>query len=107
VAAFFLARVASTESRDTTVKSFDALGRVLVTGGARVRSFTHTQSGTYGWGSLERRLIASAARAVRVRLVERLHAEPLMALSVSSARRRSRGKRRLADPRARPRFVGS
>src|SRR5207245_2711674 len=51
VAAFFLAPRLVDESRDTTVKSFDALGAVLVTGGLVSLVYAITQSGTYGWGS--------------------------------------------------------
>src|SRR6202162_1337926 len=51
VAAFFLAPRLLDESRDTTVKSFDALGAVLVTGGLVSLVYAITQSGTYGWGS--------------------------------------------------------
>src|SRR6266516_1888613 len=50
VAAFFLAPRLLDESRDTTVKSFDALGAVLVTGGLVSLVDAITQSGTYGWG---------------------------------------------------------
>src|SRR5437764_10379665 len=51
VAAFFLAPRLLAESRDTTVKSFDALGAVLVTGGLVSLVYAIPQSGTYGWGS--------------------------------------------------------
>src|SRR5712671_5957646 len=51
VAAFFLAPRLLDESRDTTVKSFDALGAVLVTGGLVSLVYAITQSGRYGWGS--------------------------------------------------------
>src|SRR4029078_7870008 len=45
VAAFFLAPRLLDESRDTTVKSFDALGAVLVTGGLVSLVYASTQSG--------------------------------------------------------------
>src|SRR6185312_9729424 len=51
VAAFLLAPRLLAESRDTSVKSFDALGAVLVTGGLVSLVYAITQSGTYGWGS--------------------------------------------------------
>src|SRR2546428_10306765 len=50
VAALFLAPRLLEGSRDTTVKSFDALGAVLVTGGLVSLVDAITQSGTYGWG---------------------------------------------------------
>src|SRR5215212_1946095 len=49
VAAFFLAPRLLDESRDTTVKSFDALGAVLVTGGLVSLVYAITQAGTDGW----------------------------------------------------------
>src|SRR5436305_1906952 len=51
VVAFFLTPRLLNESRDTTVKSYDALGAVLVTGGLVSLVYAITQSGTYGWGS--------------------------------------------------------
>src|SRR5256886_2611092 len=51
LAAFFLAPRLLDESRDTTVKSYDALGAVLVTGRLVALVYAITQSGTYGWGS--------------------------------------------------------
>src|ERR1700747_3183803 len=51
VAAFILAPRLLAESRDTSVRSFDALGAVLVTGGLVALVYAITQSGTYGWGS--------------------------------------------------------
>src|SRR5213595_545958 len=50
-AAFALAPLLLDESRDTTVKSYDALGAVLVTGGLVALVYAITQSGRYGWGS--------------------------------------------------------
>jgi EmrB/QacA subfamily drug resistance transporter len=77
VAAFFLAPRLLHESRDTTVKSFDALGAVLVTGGLVSLVYAITQSGTYGWGS---------ARTIGVIAAfgwwERRHAEPLMRFGI-------------------------
>src|ERR1700693_2498680 len=48
VAAFFLRPRLLDESRDTTVKSFDALGAVLVTGGLVSLVYAISQSGAYG-----------------------------------------------------------
>src|SRR5690349_8362974 len=51
VAAFALAPRLLNESRDASVKSFDAAGAVLVTAGLVSLVYAITQSGTYGWGS--------------------------------------------------------
>src|SRR5213592_3646459 len=84
VAAFFLAPRLLDESRDTAVKSFDALGAVLVTGGLVSLVYAITQSGTYGWGS--GRTIGVIAAAVALLAAfgwwERRHAEPLMRFGI-------------------------
>src|SRR6266436_7911734 len=84
VAAFFLAPRLLDESRDTTVKSFDALGAVLVTGGLVSLVYAITQSGRYGWGS--GRTIGVIAAAVALLAAfgwwERRHAEPLMRFGI-------------------------
>ena len=84
LAAFFLAPRLLAESRDTTVKSFDALGAVLVTGGLVSLVYAITQSGTYGWGS--GRTIGVIAAAVAMLAAfgwwERRHAEPLMRFGI-------------------------
>jgi EmrB/QacA subfamily drug resistance transporter len=84
VAAFFLAPRLLDESRDTTVKSFDALGAVLVTGGLVSLVYAITQSGTYGWGS--GRTIGVIAASVALLAAfgwwERRHAEPLMRFGI-------------------------
>src|SRR5438105_7406141 len=84
VAAFFLAPRLLDESRDTTVKSFDALGAVLVTSGLVSLVYAITQSGTYGWGS--GRTIGVIAAAVALLAAfgwwERRHAEPLMRFGI-------------------------
>jgi EmrB/QacA subfamily drug resistance transporter len=84
VAAFILAPLLLTESRDARVKSFDALGAVLVTAGLSSLVYAITQSSTYGW--LGGRTIAFFAVAV-VLLVgfivwEQRHPEPLMRLGI-------------------------
>jgi EmrB/QacA subfamily drug resistance transporter len=84
VAAFFLAPRLLDESRDTTVKSFDALGAVLVTGGLVSLVYAITQSGTYGWGSA-RTIGVIAASGVLLAAFgwwERRHAEPLMRFGI-------------------------
>src|SRR5216683_1247675 len=84
VAAFFLAPRLLDESRDTTVKLFDALGAVLVTGGLVSLVYAITQSGTYGWGS--GRTIGVIAASVALLAAfgwwERRHAEPLMRFGI-------------------------
>src|SRR5207244_7756437 len=49
VTAFILAPILLEESRDATVKSFDALGAVLVTGGLSSLVYAITQAGQDGW----------------------------------------------------------
>src|SRR5467141_1214093 len=84
VAAFFLAPRLLDESRDTPVKSFDALGAVLVTGGLVSLVYAITQSSTYGWGA--GRTIGVIAAAVALLAAfgwwERRHAEPLMRFGI-------------------------
>ena len=48
-----LAPILLSESRDATVKSFDAPGAVLVTGGLVLLVYAITQANSYGWGSIE------------------------------------------------------
>ena len=88
VAAFVLAPRLLNESRDTTVKSFDALGAVLVTGGLVSLVYAITQSSTYGWGS--GRTIGVIAAAVALLAAfgwwERRHAEPLMRFGILRTR---------------------
>src|SRR5712691_10549843 len=84
VAAFFLAPRLLDESRDTTVKSFDALGAVLVTGGLVSLVYAITQSGRYGWGSGRTLGVIAAAVALLAAFGwwERRHAEPLMRFGI-------------------------
>ena len=84
VAAFFLAPRLLAESRDTTVKSFDALGAVLVTGGLVSLVYAITQSGTYGWGSARTTGVIAAGVALLAAfgLWERRHPEPLMRFGI-------------------------
>jgi EmrB/QacA subfamily drug resistance transporter len=84
VVAFFLAPRLLDESRDTTVKSFDALGAVLVTAGLVSLVYAITQSGRYGWGS-GRTIGVIAAGVVLLAAFgwwERRHAEPLMRFGI-------------------------
>src|SRR5438094_6472038 len=84
VAAFFLAPRLLQESRDTSVKSFDALGAVLVTAGLVSLVYAITQSGRYAWRS--GRTIGVIAAAVALLAAfgwgESRHAEPLMRFGI-------------------------
>jgi EmrB/QacA subfamily drug resistance transporter len=84
VAAFVLAPRLLRESRDTTVKSFDALGAVLVTSGLVTLVYAITQSGTYGWASSRTIGVIAAAVALLTAFGwwERRHAEPLMRFGI-------------------------
>src|SRR3954452_17404794 len=84
VAAFFLAPRLLRESRDTSIKSFDALGAVLVTAGLVALVYAITQSATYGWGSARTIVVIAAAAVLLVGFVlwERRHAEPLMRFGI-------------------------
>ncbi|MGH2921836.1 MAG: DHA2 family efflux MFS transporter permease subunit [Gaiellaceae bacterium] len=53
LAALALAPVLLRESRDLMVRSFDAPGAALVTGGLVALVYAITQASDYGWGSLE------------------------------------------------------
>jgi EmrB/QacA subfamily drug resistance transporter len=53
LAAIVLTPLLLAESRDTQMKSFDALGAVLVTGGMITLVYAITQARNYGWGSVE------------------------------------------------------
>jgi EmrB/QacA subfamily drug resistance transporter len=84
VAAFFLAPRLLDESRDTTVKSFDAFGAVLVTGGLVSLVYAITQSGTYGWSSARTIGVIAAGVALLAAFGwwERRHPEPLMRFGI-------------------------
>jgi len=80
VAAFALAPVLLNESRDARVKSFDALGAVLVTSGLSALVYAMTQSGSNGWGSAKTLgfLAGSLVLLAGFGAWERRHPEPLM-----------------------------
>jgi EmrB/QacA subfamily drug resistance transporter len=84
VAAFFLAPRLLNESRDARVKSFDAAGAVLVTGGLVALVYAITQSGQYGWTSGRTIGVFAASLVLLVGFVlwERRHAEPLMRFGI-------------------------
>jgi predicted small integral membrane protein len=84
VTAFILAPILLKESRDATVKSFDALGAVLVTGGLSSLVYAITQAGQDGWlaGRTVSFFAASLAMLVGFLVWEQRHPEPLMRLGI-------------------------
>src|SRR2546430_2481322 len=84
VTAFVLAPILLKESRDASVKSFDALGAVLVTGGLSSLVYAITQAGQDGWlaGKTLGFFAASIALLVGFVVWERRHREPLMRLGI-------------------------
>ena len=72
------------ESRDARVKSFDAMGAVLVTGGLMALVFGITEANDFGWGSATTWAIFAGALAVLGAFVawERRHPEPLMRFGI-------------------------
>ena len=72
------------ESRDARVKSFDAAGAVLVTGGLMALVYGITEANDYGWGSATTWAIFVGALAVLGAFVawERRHPEPLMRFGI-------------------------
>src|SRR5436309_7851126 len=84
VTAFVLAPILLKESRDATVKSFDALGAVLVTGGLSSLVYAITQAGQDGWlaGKTISFFAASLVLLVGFVVWEQRHPEPLMRLGI-------------------------
>jgi EmrB/QacA subfamily drug resistance transporter len=84
VVAFFLAPRLLNESRDASIKSFDAAGAVLVTGGLVALVYAITQSGRYGWTSGRTIGVFAASLVLLAGFVlwERRHAEPLMRFGI-------------------------
>jgi EmrB/QacA subfamily drug resistance transporter len=72
------------ESRDARVRSFDALGAVLVTSGLSTAVFGITQANDYGWSSAKTIAIFAAAVALlgAFVLAEARTQEPLMPFSI-------------------------
>jgi EmrB/QacA subfamily drug resistance transporter len=72
------------ESRDARVKSFDALGAVLVTSGLVVLVYAITEARDYGWASLETigLFAASAALLAGFAVTEHRRRDPLMPFSI-------------------------
>jgi EmrB/QacA subfamily drug resistance transporter len=84
VAALALTPLLLNESRDAHVKTFDALGAVLVTGGLVTLVYAITQANDYGWGSVETIGLFAAAFALLAAFVgwEARAKEPLMPFSI-------------------------
>jgi EmrB/QacA subfamily drug resistance transporter len=84
VTAFIFAPILLKESRDATVKSFDALGAVLVTGGLSLLVYAITQAGQDGWlaGKTVSFFAASLVMLVGFLAWEQRHPEPLMRLGI-------------------------
>lgn len=84
IAAFVLAPVLLGESRDTRVRSFDAPGAVLVTGGLTSLVLAITQGSDWGWSSGRTIGVFAAAAALLVGFVrwENHAAEPLMRFGI-------------------------
>ena len=80
VAAVFLAPLLLKESRDASVRSFDALGAVLVTSGLSTLVYAITQAGNNGWGSAKTIgfFVGSAVLLASFAVWEQRHPEPLM-----------------------------
>ncbi len=88
VAAFLLAPVFLTESRDARVKSFDVPGAVLVTGGLSLLVYAITQAGQHGWLADSTLAYFAASVVLLVGFVawELRHPEPLMRLGIFQIR---------------------
>jgi EmrB/QacA subfamily drug resistance transporter len=84
VTAFFLTPVLLRESRDASVKSFDALGAILVTVGLSSFVYAITQAGNNGWTSAKTLSFFAAAAVLLVGFVvwELRHSEPLMRIGI-------------------------
>jgi EmrB/QacA subfamily drug resistance transporter len=84
LAALALTPILLVESRDLQVKSFDAPGAVLVTGGMITLVYAITQANDYGWGSVETLGLFGAAIALLAGFVawEARAKEPLMPFSI-------------------------
>jgi EmrB/QacA subfamily drug resistance transporter len=84
VTAFILAPILLRESRDATVKSFDALGALLVTGGLSLLVYAITQAGQDGWlaGKTVSFFAASIVMLLGFLAWEQRHPEPLMRLGI-------------------------
>src|SRR5881396_1061336 len=84
VTAFILAPILLKESRDAHVKSFDALGAILVTSGLSSLVYAITQAGQDGWLSAKALSFFTASALLLVGFVvwELRHSEPLMRIGI-------------------------
>jgi EmrB/QacA subfamily drug resistance transporter len=84
VTAFILAPILLKESRDASVKSFDALGAVLVTAGLSLSVYAITQAAQDGWTSAKTLSIFAASAVLLAGFIgwELRHSEPLMRLGI-------------------------
>jgi len=84
VAGFVLAPILLKESRDASVKSFDAAGAVLVTSGLSLFVYAITEAGRNGWvaGSTIAFFAASVALLIGFVVWELRHPEPLMRIGI-------------------------
>jgi len=88
IAGLILTPILLGESRDARVKSFDAPGAVLVTGGLMLLVYAITKANDYGWGSATTWAIFAGAFALLAAFVvwERRHPEPLMRFGILGIR---------------------
>jgi len=84
VAAFILTPILLRESRDASVKSFDALGAILVTSGLSSLVYAITRAGEDGWLSAKALSFFAASAILLVGFVvwELRHSEPLMRIGI-------------------------
>jgi EmrB/QacA subfamily drug resistance transporter len=84
VAGFVLAPILLKESRDASVKSFDAAGAVLVTSGLSLFVYAITEAGRNGWLAGSTIALFAVAIALLVGFVvwELRHPEPLMRIGI-------------------------
>jgi EmrB/QacA subfamily drug resistance transporter len=84
VAGFVLAPILLKESRDASVKSFDAAGAVLVTSGLSLFVYAITEAGRNGWvaGSTIAFFAVAVALLVGFVVWELRHPEPLMRIGI-------------------------
>src|SRR5204863_1231762 len=84
VTAFILTPILLRESRDATVKSFDALGAILVTSGLSSFVYAITRAGQDGWLSAKALSFFTASALLLVGFVvwELRHSEPLMRIGI-------------------------
>ena len=84
VAGFVLAPILLKESRDASVKSFDAAGAVLVTSGLSLFVYAITEAGRNGWVAGSTIALFAVAVALLVGFVvwELRHPEPLMRIGI-------------------------